>query len=487
MRAPLAWTIAGMDPCTGAGIVADCRTFTVLAVQGYAITTAVTAQNGFQVLDLEPMRSSLIIKQFQALKKLGEPKAIKIGLLPNQETAEVVFSQLEFFKGPLIYDPILRSSSSYDFLLPEAITALEKLCFDRVTILTPNISEAERLLNINISDPEDMLAAAQQLCANGVANVILKGGHLPGAQVHDLWCDQHGDYAWLISERIPIHKMHGSGCAFSAALTAFMARDYPLLDAWVLARMSVQQGIRKPYFTTKEMRHLRITASPQSEDLPSLSYALPKDEKRVAFLPCKEPIGFYPIVDNLEMLRQCLNAGVRSVQLRIKDRTKQDCRTQILQAVRMCQDQPIQLFINDYWELAIELGAYGVHLGQSDLHNCNIEALLAAKLRLGISTHSYTELARAHALKPSYIALGPIYPTQSKIMPFAPQGLTTLRQWRALVACQLVAIGGINLENSKLVGACNVDGICVISAIANASMPELAQWMALFSHEKSFV
>jgi thiamine-phosphate diphosphorylase len=99
---------------------------------------------------------------------------------------------------------------------------------------------------------------------------------------------------------------------------------------------------------------------------------------------------------------------------------------------------------------------------------------MTANCRLGISTHSIAELARAHALRPSYIALGPIYPTTTKIMPFAPQGLNTLKEWRQWVDCQLVAIGGINLENLSCVLACGVDGVAVISALTQARSPYFA-------------
>ncbi len=141
------------------------------------------------------------------------------------------------------------------------------------------------------------------------------------------------------------------------------------------------------------------------------------------------------------------------------------------------------MFINDYWPQAITAGAYGVHLGQEDLDVADIQAIADAGLRLGVSTHSHYEVARAHALRPSYIAIGPVYPTTSKEMRFGPQGVNRLRHWVELLSpgYTLTAIGGINLKRADEVLATGVGSCAMITAITEADDPEsvVASLMAL--------
>ena len=131
---------------------------------------------------------------------------------------------------------------------------------------------------------------------------------------------------------------------------------------------------------------------------------------------------FYPIVDSSDWLRRLLPLGVKLVQLRIKDRPDAELRAEIVTARDLCAAHSCQLIVNDYWQLALELDCDFIHLGQEDLDRADIDSIRRAGIRLGISTHSHEELARAQALSPDYIALGPVYPTILKEMPWAPQG-----------------------------------------------------------------
>jgi thiamine-phosphate pyrophosphorylase/hydroxymethylpyrimidine kinase/phosphomethylpyrimidine kinase/thiamine-phosphate diphosphorylase len=134
-----------------------------------------------------------------------------------------------------------------------------------------------------------------------------------------------------------------------------------------------------------------------------------------------------------------------------------------------------QVFINDHWQLALAHGAYGVHLGQEDLDTAGIAALREAGLRLGLSTHTPAELARAKAVQPSYLAIGPVYPTTLKVMPYEPVGLERLKLWAQDAApYPVVAIGGISLALMPGVLACGVDGVAVVSAVTLAADPQAA-------------
>jgi thiamine-phosphate pyrophosphorylase len=186
-------------------------------------------------------------------------------------------------------------------------------------------------------------------------------------------------------------------------------------------------------------------------------------------------LGLYPVVDSVEWIERLLSAGVRTIQLRIKDRSSIDVEPAIVAAIALGKKYAARLFINDYWQLAIEHQAYGVHLGQEDLEVADLQAIQQAGLRLGISTHDDAELDCALALRPSYIALGHIFPTQTKAMPSAPQGISELQRHLArLEEIPTVAIGGISLARAPEVLATGVGSIAVVSAITQAADWRLA-------------
>jgi thiamine-phosphate pyrophosphorylase len=189
-------------------------------------------------------------------------------------------------------------------------------------------------------------------------------------------------------------------------------------------------------------------------------------------------IGFYPVVPTAAWVERLLSWGVRTIQLRIKaaEHTPANIATEVLAAIEAGKAVPgAQVFINDHWQLALAGGAYGVHLGQEDLDTADIEALRMAGIRLGLSTHTPAELARAHVVQPSYLAIGPIYPTTLKVMPYEPVGLERLASWAKQAApYPVVAIGGISLERMPGVLACGVDGVAVVSAVTLADDPHQA-------------
>ncbi|AJJ20307.1 thiamine-phosphate pyrophosphorylase [Yersinia intermedia] len=177
-------------------------------------------------------------------------------------------------------------------------------------------------------------------------------------------------------------------------------------------------------------------------------------------------LGLYPVVDSLLWIERLLAAGVTTIQLRIKELDDAQVEQDIAAAIALGKRYQARLFINDYWRLAIKHGAYGVHLGQEDLETADLAAIQQAGLRLGVSTHDEQELAIAKAVRPSYIAMGHIFPTQTKQMPSSPQGLTVLKQMVDNTPdYPTVAIGGISIERVPAVLATGVGSIAVVSAI----------------------
>lgn len=187
------------------------------------------------------------------------------------------------------------------------------------------------------------------------------------------------------------------------------------------------------------------------------------------FPPVPFRLGLYPVVDSMEWIARLLDAGVRTLQLRIKDKRDEEVEADVMAAIALARRYNARLFINDYWRLAIKHQAYGVHLGQEDLATTDLTAIRQAGLRLGLSTHDDMEIDVAMAARPSYIALGHVFPTQTKQMPSAPQGLETLtRHVARLGDYPTVAIGGISLARAPEVLATGVGSIAVVSAITQA-------------------
>ncbi|EPE1121600.1 thiamine phosphate synthase [Cronobacter sakazakii] len=187
------------------------------------------------------------------------------------------------------------------------------------------------------------------------------------------------------------------------------------------------------------------------------------------FAPVPHRLGLYPVVDSVEWVTRLLDAGVRTLQLRIKDKTEAEAEADVAAAIALGQRYHARLFINDYWRLAIKHQAYGVHLGQEDLQTADPDAIRRAGLRLGVSTHDDMEIDVALAVRPSYIALGHVFPTQTKQMPSAPQGLAQLAAHvKRLGDYPTVAIGGISLERAPAVLETGVGSIAVVSAITQA-------------------
>lgn len=195
--------------------------------------------------------------------------------------------------------------------------------------------------------------------------------------------------------------------------------------------------------------------------------------------------GFYPVVDDVRWVQRFLPLGVRTIQLRIKQLSASAVRRQIHEALAVVADyEDCQLIINDYWQEAITQGATWLHLGQDDLAGADRAVIRAAGIKLGISTHSPKELATALAAQPDYLALGPIYETTLKKMPWSPQGLDRIGDWKARCSVPLVAIGGITLERAPAVLAAGADSIAVVSDVLNAPNPDdrVRAWLDFF-HE----
>jgi thiamine-phosphate pyrophosphorylase len=190
---------------------------------------------------------------------------------------------------------------------------------------------------------------------------------------------------------------------------------------------------------------------------------------------------FYPVVPSAEWVARLVPAGARFIQLRIKEQPEAELRRQAREAQAICAKHGAQLIVNDYWRIAIDEKCPWVHLGQEDLVDADVGAIRRAGLLLGVSTHDHAELDKGLSVDPDYVALGPIYPTLLKKMPFAPQGLDRIGEWKRLVGKKpLVAIGGLTLERALLCLEAGADSAAVVGDIVNNADPvvQAQKWIA---------
>ncbi len=192
---------------------------------------------------------------------------------------------------------------------------------------------------------------------------------------------------------------------------------------------------------------------------------------------------FYPVLPDLGWLERLVPLGVKTVQLRLKDAEQAEIERQVEASLALCREHDCQLIVNDYWREAIALGADYIHLGQEDLAEADLDAIKAAGLKLGISTHSHEELEIALKAEPDYVALGPVYETKLKKMKWAPQGLARVTEWKGLISCPLVAIAGITVERAPDVLAAGADSLAVVTDIVMSEDPEtrVREWLDVVS------
>jgi thiamine-phosphate pyrophosphorylase len=190
---------------------------------------------------------------------------------------------------------------------------------------------------------------------------------------------------------------------------------------------------------------------------------------------------FYPVVDSADWVTRLVPAGAKLVQLRIKDQPAAEVARQVREATLVCRRHGAQLIVNDYWQIALDEGCDYIHLGQEDLVGADLKKIRQAGIRVGVSTHDHAELETALTVDPDYVALGPIYPTKLKQMPWAPQGVARVTEWKRLVGARpLVAIGGLTIERALLCLNAGADSAAVVGDVVTAVDPvaQAKAWIA---------
>jgi hydroxymethylpyrimidine/phosphomethylpyrimidine kinase len=237
-----ALTIAGSDPSGGAGIQADLKTFHQFGVYGEAVITLITAQNTVRVARVEVLAPELVVAQIDAVLEDIPPLAAKTGALGSAEMVEAVARAAERFSFPLVVDPVMVSKHGLPLLPEAAVSAVRDLLLPRAALITPNVPEAEALTGMAIRTLDDVRRAAESLRALGTCAVLIKGGHLDSDST-DVLLDADGFHEFPAA-RIATGHTHGTGCTFSAAITACLAAGLALGDAVARAKLFIHEAIR---------------------------------------------------------------------------------------------------------------------------------------------------------------------------------------------------------------------------------------------------
>jgi hydroxymethylpyrimidine/phosphomethylpyrimidine kinase len=245
VKLPVALTIAGSDSGGGAGIQADLKTFAALGVHGTCAITAVTAQNTLGVSDYVELPPAIIRAQIDDVVSDLRPLAAKTGMLSSPEIIQLVARAAEEHGlRNLVVDPVMVAKGGHRLLRDDAVEALRDRLVPLALVITPNLPEAEVLLGREIRSRDEMAHAARELRALGCRAVVLKGGHAEEPERADDALFDGRELVWLSGERVPTRNTHGSGCAFSAAIAAELAKGQDLRQAAEEAKRFITGAIR---------------------------------------------------------------------------------------------------------------------------------------------------------------------------------------------------------------------------------------------------
>src|SRR5512140_446015 len=333
----------------------------------------------------------------------------------------------------------------------------------RSGVIACSPAEARQLLGDPTLAHADAPALARRLREAGAGAVCIVAVAGPGGrELH--WLDSEHAKGWLM----PAAGQTVDSRLFDRHLRTAMDQGFLAADAAVLATMATCR-------TGSAAGDAEFATDPAL--LPQLSWS---EEPRFAVprAAARRRLDLYAVVDSAERVQRVVAAGVATVQLRIKTPAAPDTawqtmlRSEVQRSIQACAEGGAELFINDHWQLAAELGAQGLHLGQEDLlalGDAGRAALQATGLALGVSSHSLWELCRARALAPRYIACGPVWPTVTKAMPWRAQGLDNLAWWCRMAGAPVVAIGGVlGPEQVRDAARCGADGVCIVRGLGEA-------------------
>ncbi|KAL6768611.1 hypothetical protein ACKKBF_B41080 [Auxenochlorella protothecoides x Auxenochlorella symbiontica] len=503
-RVPRVLVVSGTDSCGGAGAAADLRTAAAAGVHASLAVTGVTAQNSHGVHAIHVLPPAMLARQVEVVMADVGAAAVKTGMLPDAASVVALAAALRACPAPapaLVLDPVLLSTTGDSLAQPGVEAMLREHLFPLATLITPNLPEAAALLGDGraIVDLEGMRAAARELHALGPSWVLVKGGHLPaearreaagrGAAAASSGPEQpsrqqtvtdvlfDGRTMLELSEPLVVSdNVHGTGCCLATAIACELARGHSVLAA-------VRRAKRYLWRTLERSRGLPLGDGPQrtmnfgwatadwAADLAAAGVPMPPR------VPNAADLRLYAITDPalderaarslIDAVRLAIDGGATLVQVRDKNSPARAFAAAAAEALEHARARGVPLVINDRLDVALAIGADGVHLGQDDLPAAAARRLLGPDRILGVSVKTPEQAARAAADGADYVGCGGFAPTNTKAgnLTVGPEGVAAVVRARVL---PVVAIGGIGEGNASAALATGADGVAVISAIFGA-------------------
>lgn len=476
-----ALTIAGSDSGGGAGIQADLKTFAALGVYGSSVITAITVQNTLGVRTSSGVEASLAAGQLDAVLDDIGADAAKTGMLYNADIIAAIADTLEYYHTPrLVVDPVMVSTSGDRLLDKSAVNVLGQKLLPLAAFATPNADEAEALCGFPVKDKDSIHRAAREIHAMGVDFVVITGIKRDGGCMD---CGYDGsEFRELQGPYIDTPHTHGTGCSFSAALTAYIARGYSSWTALMMAKKYVAAGLRYAYPVGKGRGPINHLAPffPGRLDVPDILEMRAAAFQEWGSAPCLRQIPLLNVIiggplcqgkDYSELTRMAVENGAGLIQLREKDWDTRQLVETAKEMCRVCHEYDALFVVNDRVDVAIASGADGVHIGQDDMDPQMARALLGPGKIIGVSADDWKEAEAGLIGGADYLGVGPVFPTISKDCKTDSCGIDVLEEITARSPVPVIAIGGITPENTPPLLQAGVAGVAVISAILGADDP----------------
>jgi len=477
---PSVLTIAGSDPSGGAGIQADLRTFSALGVTGLSAITALTIQNSQGVRSVHATPSPVLFAQIEALLEDSKVSAVKIGMLAGAEQVDAVVRALKRFRPPnVVLDPVLASTGGVPLLDEAGRRALLRDLAPLCDLVTPNQQELTAVLGLR-ADGVDYEKPIQHWFRHGIKALLVKGGHLP---------DRPTDYLYLRSDvahiygkprgapfqaqRIRTIHTHGTGCVLSSAIAANLAMGLRLKSAISRAKNLLTRALAVPVLPGKGRGYPNIMEAAR------IARMWPDtDPSKHAQMQAALHGSLYVITDSTlrrdrtayDVVNAALDGGAGMIQLREKNLATNELVKLALKVGAACCGAGALFIVNDRVDVALASMADGVHLGPDDMHPAKAREILGPDKLIGVSAGTVQEAVEL-APYASYIGVGAIFGSKTKLDAGEPVGVERIREIQAAIAATprpIVAIGGINAENIALVAAAGADSAAAVSAVIAA-------------------
>jgi len=474
-------TIAGSDSGGGAGIQADLKTFAALGVYGSSVITSITAQNTLGVINSAGIATTLVDEQLEAVLSDIGADAIKTGMLYDDDIITAIVNRLKFYQVPcLVVDPVMVATSGDTLLNYKGVDALRDKLLPQANFITPNREEASALCGFHIESEKDFPKAAREIHHMGADFVIITGIQERGQCID--FCYDGYEFNQLKGPIIDTADTHGTGCSYSAALTAYIARGASPWTAVNMAKKFVVSGLRYAYRVGKgrgPLNHLaaffpgKLDVSPILETRAS-AFRDWGNRPHLQDMPLLNVIIGGPLCegqDYAELTRLAVENGASLIQLREKDWDTRYLVDTAVNMARVCHQHGALFVVNDRVDIAAASGADGVHIGQDDLNPTMARALLGPEKIIGVSAGNITEALEAVAAGADYLGVGPVYPTTSKNCRNDAGGAELVAEIADRVSVPVIGIGGITPENTRPLIKAGAAGVAVISSILAAADP----------------